>query len=109
MYWGIQNLLNAFMGLTLALAFLCPNATVYQYVQGILSNNDLGPSKEHLEILLLIGFHFDLKNDEQKNLIKQLNTYSDHEEEAIFFDVLGHMQDLNYAIEDVAFARYCRD
>ena len=79
--------------------------SVYQYIAGILSNDALGRSAEHLEVLLLIGFFFDLQKDEQQKLVAQLNTYSGEEDEAIFFEVIGHMQTLKYPISDQEFAR----
>lgn len=79
--------------------------SVYQYIDGIISNNALGKSAEHLEIILLIGFFFNLKKEEHKKLVEQLNTYANEEDEAIFFQVIGHMQTLKYPIGEEEFAR----
>ncbi len=74
--------------------------SVYQYIDGILNNDKLGTSSEHLEILLLIGFYFNLKAPEQQNLISRLDEYKDYEEEAIFFDTLGSMQAKGYELKE---------
>ncbi len=74
--------------------------SVYQYIDGVLRNESLGTSSEHLEILILIGAYFDLKDGEQKKLVARLDEYKGYEEEAIFFEVLGAMQAKGYDLKD---------
>ncbi len=81
-------------------------ASVYQYLQGILGNDKLGKGSEHLEILLIIGFFFDLKAPEQKNLVSRLDEYGGGEDESLFFEVLRGMQAKGQALNDACYARF---
>ncbi len=79
--------------------------SVYQYIDGVLRNESLATSEEHLEIILLIGAYFELKDAEQEKLVARLDQYKGFEEEAIFFDVLGGMQSKGYDFKDEDMAR----
>ena len=83
-----------------------PGASVYEYIKRVVLNDRLGPSKEHLEILMLIGFYFDLQDSEKEAVISGLNAYRDFEEDEVsYFNVLSKMQSLGYTIKDEDFAR----
>jgi len=83
-----------------------PGASVYQYISGVLSNDKLGNGPEHLEILLLIGFFFELQSKEEKLLVSRLNDYKDSDEEAIFFNALRHLQDADLYPKEADYARF---
>ena len=64
--------------------------SVYAYNQGIISNASLGKSSEHLEILLIIGFYFDLKDAERQELSSRLSEYVNDSE--LILEVLLKLQ-----------------
>ena len=57
---------------------------MYAYTKGFVNNKKLGRGPEHLEILLMIGLFFDLKEADAKALAGRLDEYKDGGEEAIF-------------------------
>ncbi len=82
-----------------------PGDSVYQYLDGIIGNEQLGKSKENLQLLLIIGLFFDLKKEEQKKLITGLNKYKEKEDELLCFEVLRRMQESNHDLNDADYAR----
>jgi len=58
--------------------------SVYDYTKGFVNNKDLGRGSEHLEILLIIGLFFDLKDAEGKALATRLEEYQKGGEDLIF-------------------------
>ncbi len=80
--------------------------SVYSYLKGIIDNERLGRSIEDLEILMLIGFHFDIQPDEHTVLSRRLGDYKDlEEEEESYFRALGKMQSESNGLGPEEFAR----
>lgn len=80
-------------------------SSVYTYIQDILGNPSLGSSREHLEMLLIIGLFFDLKAPEQKQLVDLFNSYKGFEEDEALFSVLSKMQSGSHPIVDADYER----
>ncbi|MEL6390874.1 MAG: hypothetical protein AAFQ02_12015, partial [Bacteroidota bacterium] len=79
--------------------------SVYDYIHGFIHHETLGQSPEHLEILLIIGFFFDLKPEDQKILAARLNTYQSDEEQEMF-GVIQKMQLQGYGLKDANYDRF---
>ena len=80
--------------------------SVYGYIKGFLDNASLGTSIEHLEILMIIGFFFDLKEAEQNNLRDQIDGYQNfEEEEEAYFSVIRNLQDSENGLNEEDYAR----
>ena len=83
-----------------------PGASVYEYIKGIVSNNQLGQSKEHLEIIMIIAFYFDLQDAESTEIISRLDSYKNfEEEEETYFGILGKLQSDAQGLDDQDYAR----
>lgn len=78
--------------------------SVYDYNKGFVKNAALGKSPEHLEILLIIGLFFDLKEAEQKVLAKRLEEYKSSHEELIF-DMILKIQGGEKAVTEADYNR----
>ena len=70
--------------------------SVYDYIKGFVNNDKLGPSNEHLEILMIIAFFFDLQKTHQKKLATGLDLYKSKDE---IFSVLKKMQVNKYGLK----------
>jgi len=78
--------------------------SVYDYIKGFVNNADLAKSDEHLEILLIIAFFFDLQKTHQKKLATGLDMYQS-EGDAKVFETIKKMQELNYGLKDEDYDR----
>ena len=80
-------------------------SSVYEFISGIISDANLAKSNEHLEILLLIGLLFDLKDKEAKGLSEGLSTYEPKDDTQPFFTTLRKIQTLPYGIKEEDYSR----
>ena len=80
--------------------------SVYKYLTGIISNEKLASSLEHLEILMILGFYFDLKDGERNLLAERLGDYKNfEEEEESYFTILRKLQDVENGVSDEDYVR----
>lgn len=78
--------------------------SVYDYLKGFVNNDALGTSDEHLEILLIIGFFFDLQKTHQKKLASGLDLYQSTDDVRVF-EIVKKMQELKYGLKDEDYDR----
>jgi len=79
--------------------------SVYKFISGLLSNSTLGQGQEHLELVMMIAFYFDIKPAEEAYCIEIFNSYKDSPEEEIFFKVLRNLQGHTHHPKDSDYAR----
>ena len=79
---------------------------IYPFISDLLSDTSLGSSYEHLEIVMLIGLLFDLKDKESENLIGSINSYNHLEESDAYFSTLRKLQDPVYKVKEDDYNRF---
>ena len=80
-------------------------SSVYDFISGIVADENLSKSFEHLEILMLIGLLFDLKKAEIDGLNERLALYIAKDDTQPFLNTLRKIQTAPYGIKEEDYSR----